>query len=125
MLPIIGAPKTNAGIFVRAILAQPQLTLPARYVFVHTDLLSIADTMKVWSKVTGKEGMSVEVVSLEDYERLWPAWGKELGAQLQFNEIVVDLISTQEGVLGEVDLGVNGEVVRLEKTLRGMVGAWD
>ena len=124
ILPINGEPSTNAGIYVRAILAQPQLTLPGRYVFIQTDPLSIADTMKLWSRITGKEGMTVEV-SLEDCDKLWPAFGRELGLQLKFNEMVGDLSSTQKGVLGAADLGVEGEVVRLEESLRGMVGAWD
>lgn len=124
LLPINGSPKTNAGIFVRSILAQPHVTLPARYVFIQTDPLTIADTMKVWCEVTGKEGVTVEV-SLEDFDRLWPAWGRELGLQLGFNAMMGDLSRTEAGVLGAGELGIEGEVVRLAEALRGMVGAWD
>lgn len=47
LLPINGSPTTNAGNLVRAILAQPHITLPARYGFIPTDAVTMADTMKV------------------------------------------------------------------------------
>ena len=121
MLPLVGEPSINTGIYVRAILAQPRFTLPGRYVLVRTDPLSIADTLKVWSKITGKEGVGVEV-SLEDYARLWPGFWRDLGLQLKLNEMVTDLSSIREGVLGAVDLGVESDVVRFEETVKGMVG---
>jgi hypothetical protein len=62
-----------------------------------------------WAKITGKETEYIQV-GLEQYDRLWPQWGKEIGLMLQFWEEYGDKSWTGEEVLDGEALGVKGLV---------------
>jgi len=63
-----------------------------------------------WSKLTGKETEYIQV-DLEQFDRLWPKWGREIGFMLQFWEEWGDRSWTgEEGILDGEALGVKGLV---------------
>ena len=78
-----GDVSVNVGLYVSAILANPSVSLPSKYALVVTENISVADTLKVWSEVTGKEAEYVEV-SAEKFDALFPGMGGELAAQLKW-----------------------------------------
>ncbi|TKA74598.1 hypothetical protein B0A55_05430 [Friedmanniomyces simplex] len=76
---------TNVGVFVHHLLAKPHLSLPAKYVSVHTDILPYGEALKAWSAVSGKRAEYIEI-SDEVCEGLMGMFGKELASQLRMNE---------------------------------------
>jgi hypothetical protein len=83
LLPISGDISNNVGIFVTAILAHPEISLPSHYVTVKTETLSFEDILKIWSKVAGKQAEYVEI-TFEAFTRLWGPYGEEMGMQYKF-----------------------------------------
>lgn len=79
----IGDVKTNVGLFTNAILAQPALTFK-RYVLAYTAESTIGDLFTLWGEATGKQTAYVEVSSIEEFDNVWPAWGKEMGVMMAF-----------------------------------------
>ena len=118
----IGDPKTNIGKFVRAVLRRPEQTLPGRYVSVVSEQTSLRKLLKTWSDVLGKEATFVQV-SPEDYNRLWPGWGNDMGPMFQYyDEYGIDAWNLEDGILTAQDLGVKPEeLVSVEDCLRGIL----
>lgn len=111
-MPIIsmGDTKINAGIYVLAILSQPQLTLPGKYVVTDTEPTTAGELLEIWSKAAGKQVEYVRV-SLEEYDAIWPKWGMELGIMFQFWDDVRERSwSSDERILTKKDLKVEGLV---------------
>ncbi|KAF4633875.1 hypothetical protein G7Y89_g4244 [Cudoniella acicularis] len=79
----IGDHTINIGHFVYAIIQQPNLTLLGKYVFATTETTTMGKLLDHWSEITGKETEYVQI-SLEDYDRLWPMWGMEVGRDLRY-----------------------------------------
>jgi len=121
ILPVTGDPSTNTGIFVRAILAQPKLS-HGRYAFITTDILSFDDMLKVWSKVTGKEAVTVQGTP-EEYDRLWPVVGEEIGKQFLWHTEVSDWTQDGKAFVSKEQLGIEG-LVTLEATLEALKAGW-
>ncbi|KAI9696698.1 MAG: hypothetical protein M1836_005060 [Candelina mexicana] len=94
----IGSHRDNIGVFVHAIIKQPYLTLPGKYVLAHYETLTAEQLLSLWSVVTGKQAEYVEV-SREDFERLWPHGGKEMGLMLRFWEEAGGLSWSGEGLV--------------------------
>ena len=124
VLPITGDAGINTGIYVRSILAQPSISLPAKYVASQTETLTMGQMLQVWEKVTGKQAKYLEC-SPEGYDGLWPMMGKELGLQLKFNKWAPDLGVLKEGLLTEKELGIQEGLVGFEEALKGMAGSWE
>lgn len=118
LLPISGDISTNVGVFVSAILAHPEVSLPARYVTVKTETLSFDEILKVWSKVTGKEAVYVEI-AFEAFNRLWGPYGEEMGRQFKFGAEFGDWDALEPDVIKMEDLGIErSELKGLEETLK-------
>lgn len=112
-----GSVTANVGKFVAAILAQPHLTLPAKYVIASTETTTTGQMLEIWSAVTGNESQYVQI-SLEDYEALWPVWGLEVGGKYQFwNETRKGWTKECVTAITGEELGVEG-LVGLEEALR-------
>ena len=79
----LGATKINTGIYVLAILQQPQITLPAKIVLAETGTRTAKDIVKLWSEVSGTPAEFASI-ALDHYDNLWPKWGREVGLMLQF-----------------------------------------
>lgn len=117
-----GDVSVNVGLYVSAILRNPSVSLPAKYTVVVTENISVADTLKTWTEVTGKEAEYVEV-SPEKFDRLYPRAGGELAAGLKWEETVRDWRDLKEGMVSGKDLGVDEEkLVGLKGFLEGMKG---
>ena len=117
-----GDVSTNIGLYVSAILANPAVSLPAKYALVVTENISVADTLKVWSEVTGKEAEYVEV-SAGKFDALFPGMGGELAAQLKWGETVEDWAALSGAMVSGKDLGVKEkELVGLKGCLEGLKG---
>lgn len=105
----IGDVAANVGIFAAAVLRQPNLTLPGRFVKVATEETTTGQLLKDWSEVTGKPAVYVET-SLEQFNSVWPGWGQEMGVMLSaWSELRERSWSGEEGILTKEDLGIAGE----------------
>jgi hypothetical protein len=120
----IGDQTRNIGPFVLSIVSQPKLTLPGKFVFAYTETMTEKEMLEKWTKVTGKEAIHVQV-SLEDYDTLFPGWGKEMGMMMcLWDEAGEKSWSGEDGLLTGKDLGVDmGKLVGVEKTWEGI--DWD
>ncbi|KAH0536619.1 hypothetical protein FGG08_006530 [Glutinoglossum americanum] len=101
----IGDAKANVGIFVRSILNQPGLTL-GKFVLAYTESLTVGQLLENWSAATGKPSVYVQT-SLEDFDRVWPMWGHEMGIMMKFWEEAQDKSwSGEEGILTKESLSI-------------------
>lgn len=117
-----GDVRVNIGVYVSAILRNPSVSLPGKYAFVSTGNISVADTLKTWSQVTGKEAEYVEV-SAEKFDNLFPKFGRELAAQSKWWETVPDWRNLKAGIVSAKDLGIEEkELVGLKGYLEGVKG---
>jgi hypothetical protein len=112
----IGDQNANVGPFALAIAKKPELTLPGRFVLATTDTLTTGDLLTTWGDVTGKKTEYVEI-SLEDFDRLWPMWGHEMGFMLKFWEEFQGKCWTGEEVITKEDLGMTAPLVDIKKAL--------
>ena len=102
----IGDTRSNTGIFVRAILNKPKLTL-GKSVLAYAESLTVGQLLENWSAATGKPSVFVQT-SLEDFGRVWPKWGLEMGSMMQFWEEAGDKSWSGEEILRKEDLGIKG-----------------
>jgi len=113
----VGDQTTNVGPFAVAIANKPELTLPGKFVLAETDATTTGSILKSWGQITGKETEYVEI-SLEQYDRLWPGWGREMGTMLKFWEEYGDRSWTGEEFITKEGLGITAPLVGLETTLQ-------
>jgi hypothetical protein len=73
-----GDEQTNAGVFVSAILAKPDVSTPAKYAFVYTEQGPYRDYFQAWAEVAGRRTTFVQI-SQAEYESVW---GKEFGEEI-------------------------------------------
>lgn len=118
----IGDQISNVGHFALSIIEQPELTLPAKFVLAETDSTTIGEMLKTWGKVTGKETEYVEV-SLEQYDRILPGWGNEMGIMMQYWAEVKDRSWSGEELLTRQSLGISASFVETEEALAAI--NWD
>lgn len=106
----LGATKINTGIYVLAILQQPQITLPAKTVLAETETRTAKDILKLWSEVS-KTPAEYASISLDHYDNLWPKWGREVGLMLQFWDYARERSwITEDAVIKKEDLNITGLV---------------
>jgi hypothetical protein len=73
-----GDTATNTGLFVDAILKKPELTLPAKYVKYFSEVITTEYLTKLSGECSKKDIQYVQV-RLEDWDKLWPVFGTEVG----------------------------------------------
>ncbi|KAL3448443.1 NAD(P)-binding protein [Aspergillus insuetus] len=106
----VGHARTNIGLFVRAILAQPEKTLPAKRVAAYTEVTSLGKMLDIWSKVKGKKGHYVRVEK-EMYDQLSPMWGEEMSLMMGYFALMGDKAwDGDEKTLTKEDLALTGLV---------------
>lgn len=122
VVPTTGDMTKNPGIWVRQILANPQKTR-GKYLAVITDDTTTGEMLQIWSKVTGKEAVYVEI-TLEQYANVFGIAGEELGSQYKFNEAVPDWSAdhTEAGnFVTRAEIGIqDSEVVDFEGALQDL-----
>ncbi|RDW90936.1 hypothetical protein BP5796_02101 [Coleophoma crateriformis] len=115
----MGDTKENVGHYAMAILNKPTLTLPSKYVLAATETIAAGEMLKLWCEVTGKSALYLQV-SLEDYDRLWPKWGKEVGLMIQFWEAAKEKSWAIDGLLTSDNLGVTNKLVGMEAVFKSL-----
>ncbi|CEL04596.1 hypothetical protein ASPCAL05724 [Aspergillus calidoustus] len=122
-IPLLGDEKTNAGLFVRAILEQPHLTKSANGKIVST-VLEYRQIAQVVDAFSNHQGIQTRCLTLnkEDYRSLWPVWSEVFHLSHLYFEVMgtraFSVASEKEGeeaqgwceVLTKEDLGVEGLV---------------
>ncbi|TVY46703.1 NmrA-like family domain-containing protein [Lachnellula occidentalis] len=112
----IGDHTINIGHFVRAIVKQPKLTLHGKYVFATSEVTTMGKLLEYWSEVTGKETEYLQI-TLEEYNRLWPMWGLEVGSDLKCWEEFGAESWASEKCIGREELGLGPELVGFRDAL--------
>ncbi|ORY04863.1 hypothetical protein BCR34DRAFT_591066 [Clohesyomyces aquaticus] len=120
LIPVSGDMNVTPGVWVRQILANPELS-KGKYTMVAPEVLSFAEMLKIWSEVTGRPAVYVEC-SFEAYEELWGIGGKEIGVQFKYGEVVSDWTkTTSEGFVSMKELGITEEEAPgMKKALEGL-----
>jgi hypothetical protein len=117
----IGDATKNVGIFTSAILAQPQLTLPGKFVLAHAEETTIGGMLETWSKATGKPSIYIQTTSLEEFDSAWPMWGREMGEMMQLWEELGDKSWSGEELIKREQLGIDPKsLVGVEETFKSM-----
>lgn len=117
-IPCAGDVENNVGHFVKAILAKPEVSLPAKYAFLYTSQGTFQDYLQGWINVTGRRTTFV-TTTLENYEQIWGPHGLEVGLMLKACE---GASSWQDaygsGVVSAKDLGIaEGTLIGLQAAL--------
>jgi hypothetical protein len=82
------------------------VSLPGKFVLAKAETFSAGDVLKTWSEAIGKQAEYVKV-SLEDFDKMWPVWGMEMGIMLKFwDEARENSWSGEEGIIEARDLGL-------------------
>ena len=109
-MKVIGDPRVNVGLFVKAILEQPEKTLPGRTVLAATDDMTAGELLSTWAKVHGKEARFVQINN-ETYNNLWPMWGELMHKTHSFWELAGEkTFSGEDVILTKDDLNLTGLV---------------
>ncbi|KAL4739034.1 hypothetical protein BDV11DRAFT_205439 [Aspergillus similis] len=109
-VPLLGDEKVNVGLFVKAILEQPEKTLPGKTVSAVLEQRSFGDVVEAFGKTKGVQARCVRI-DREVYRALWPVWGNVLDiSHAYFEDAGERAFSAKEGekVLIKEDLGVDG-----------------
>ncbi len=93
------------------------MTLPGKFVLASTESLTTGQLLSTWEEVTGKKAEYVEI-TLEDFDRLWPMWGKEMGLMLKYWEEVGERSWSGEEVVTKEDLGIMEPLVGVKDALK-------
>ncbi|KAH7033726.1 uncharacterized protein B0I36DRAFT_362362 [Microdochium trichocladiopsis] len=88
----LGSATVNSGLWVRAILQQPAITLPGKAVAAVMDYISFKDIFATYHQSraeaagAGKSPGKAHVVEVSDnkYAEMWPAWGEILGISQRY-----------------------------------------
>ncbi|EHK22024.1 uncharacterized protein TRIVIDRAFT_70979 [Trichoderma virens Gv29-8] len=106
--PLVGDATVNVGLFVRAIIQQPDKTLGGKFVHGVTDVMTAEEILSTWALVHGFEAEYVQVAK-ETYYSLWPQWGKAMDRMHEYLEWAEDRsFSGEDVILSKEDLGVTG-----------------
>ncbi|KAI3393352.1 hypothetical protein diail_4433 [Diaporthe ilicicola] len=116
-IPLLGDEGVNAGLFVRAILDRPDLTLPGpKAVAGAAEQLAMSEVARAYGAAVLGLGTGDNVrclqIAREDYSALWPAWGELMDASHSYMAAMDGrgFSSVGEDVLSKEDLGVEGLV---------------
>jgi len=115
----IGDTRANVGAFVTAILRRPEVSL-GKFVLAKTATVSAGEVLATWSRATGHTAEYAQV-SLEQFDRFWPAWGLEMGVMMAFWDEAKEQSWSGEEIVGAEELGVDvRELVGLEEAFKGI-----
>ncbi|CBF87461.1 hypothetical protein AN9354.2 [Aspergillus nidulans FGSC A4] len=108
-VPLLGDEKVNSGLFVKAILDQPEKTLSGKTVSAVLEQRSIGDVVEAFGKAKGVQARCVKI-DREVYRVLWPVWGDVLDISHAYLEDAGGkaFSAKDEEVLTKEDLGVDG-----------------
>lgn len=78
--------------------------------------------LQIWGQATGKETVYVKISSLDDFDRVWPMWGREMGVMMAFwDETREKSWSGEDGIVTREQLGLASEkLVGLKQAFEGI-----
>ncbi|KAK5740682.1 hypothetical protein LTR17_004487 [Elasticomyces elasticus] len=107
---VAGDVTVNVGLFVKAILAQPEKTLNGAAVVAASDDMTPQEIVSAWAAPQGKKGAVIQL-NRQAYHDLWAPWTAVMDLSQQYFEMMGDKSFTGESVvLTKADLGVEGLV---------------
>ncbi|VUC23037.1 unnamed protein product [Clonostachys rosea] len=123
----IGDEVINTGIYVRAILEQPEKTI-GRVLEGVADTLSCTEWAAIFQKVQDKLGsgskVSFKECSLKEYEEKWGEMGTEVGRMMtyfnEFGERSFTISTWGWPIVTAKDLGIKHDLRSTEETLLGL-----
>jgi hypothetical protein len=120
-LKTIGDAEANIGVFVKAIIAQPNKTL-GKIVLAHVEDTTVGDMLQTWAMAQGKTAQYVQVDE-KTFHAIWPMWAEEAGVMMQFWEWAREKSwSAEEEVLTKEDLNVDEkQLIGLEQAYASLV----
>lgn len=102
----IGDPHVNIGTFALAVVKQPELSLPGRFILVASEETTTGKLLQDWSDVTGRASKYVQV-SLDQFSEIWPGWGLEMGVMMKmWDELRDKSWSGEDALITAQDLGL-------------------
>ncbi|KAL0932020.1 hscarg dehydrogenase [Colletotrichum truncatum] len=105
-LTLVGDARINVGLFVRAILNQPDKSLPGKFVLGATDTMTAGELLSLWASIKSKKAECL-TVDKELYYRLWPKWAQVMHANFMYFDLVRERsYSGEESILTRQDLGI-------------------
>ena len=114
IFPSAGDTSVNVGVFVKAILAQPEKTL-GKYATLVADTPTQADIVDLWSAATGKRAAYLQV-NAEDWGKAFGEVGDELYANLKCFYDNPRWAFDNNALTGK-DLGIEKELVGTKECL--------
>ena len=90
-----------------------------KYVLAYVEKTTIGDMLKTWSEATGKPSVYVQT-SLEDFDKVWPMWGHEMGFMMKFWEEYGDQSWSGENYLTSKELGIKEKFVGVKEAYGAM-----
>jgi hypothetical protein len=109
--------ENNVGVYVAGILNKPDVSLPAKYCIVTTDIMQYGDALKLWAEVLGRRAQYVECTP-EEFEGIWGPTGAELSRQLKLNEVAENWGAAEVGdVIGSEELDIRAGLLSLREAL--------
>ncbi|KAG5802054.1 hypothetical protein H9Q74_013470 [Fusarium xylarioides] len=114
LLPVAGDEQINIGLFVKAIVSQPEKTLGGKYVQGAVGYMSVANFVATWA---AKENRTVECIQVtpEAYNAFWPGYGQLMAQAFEFWGLLKDKsFSVNGSALTHEDLNISGLVDVME-----------
>ncbi|KAL4749449.1 hypothetical protein BDW72DRAFT_133119 [Aspergillus terricola var. indicus] len=108
-IPLLGDEKVNVGLFAKAILQQPEKTLPGKTVSAVLEQRTLGGVVEAFGKAKGVQARCVRI-DREVYRALWPVWGNVLDISHAYFEDAGGKAFTAKGgeeVLTKENLGVD------------------
>ncbi|KAH7025042.1 uncharacterized protein B0I36DRAFT_353211 [Microdochium trichocladiopsis] len=118
LIPMLGSTAINPGLFVRAILEQPAVTLPGKAVAGIVEYLSVEELVASYERTraeaAGKSPGKTHVIEVSDdkYAEMWPVWGEALGTSHRYMEALPG--QCMSSVHGEIEVLHRGDLAGLE-----------
>jgi len=116
----IGDPKVNIGLFVKAILAQPEKTLGGKYVLAHVEDTNAGEMLQTWARVNNKKAEYVQI-DTNTFHNIWPMWAEEMGTMMRLWDWAgLEKSWSGEDYLTKDDLNVREGLISVADALTGM-----
>jgi hypothetical protein len=111
----IGDARTNVGMFVRAIIEQPEKSIGGKFVLAYAEETTMGEMLQTWAKSQGKAAQYVQVDEAT-FHALWPMWAEEMGVMMQFWDWAREKSwSGEDVILTKDDLNIKNGLVGLEQ----------
>jgi hypothetical protein len=107
LLPMLGDETKNPGVFVKAILDQPQKTLPGKYVAGFVENWTMDENVSAFGSAHGVQARCLQIQK-DAYAELYPGWGDLMNKSFAFLEYMGGKSFAGEGVVTKEDLNIQG-----------------